>query len=163
MKNTFKMLRLNYLAVSDKVINPLFIVLLLSCTNVSLPAVNYSETLIPGADRIILTGEYSEETFKELAQHLTSKGFVISEANSEIGIISTELKQFSKGLTVFELRISASIFNDKISFVGTTSAGSSEYTVVNKGMSGSPNKLSFDKLDEIVESFPHIAKGFARG
>lgn len=98
-----------------------------------------------------------EDLYKTLAQHLIDQGYALDKTDKDLGLISTERKA-AKGS--IELRIFASIRRNEIRFTGKQfliGFDKSESDIVNFGMKGSMNKITFNELHRVAKSMPNIA------
>lgn len=137
--------------------------MLASCATSKLPPLQNSQVLIPEADRIILKGEYGDDIYKETGQYLTDLGFIIESSDKDLGTIQTDMKNFTKGIWQYNVRVNVSIRNGEVHFYGNTSNPmSGESEIENRGGNNSQMKNSFLKLEEIAKGFPHTAITYSR-
>lgn len=115
-----------------------------------------------GAEGITLKTNLPDSViFKKTASFLISKDYVLDKEDTSRGIIVTDHKS-SSGL--LSMRILATVKEGNATFKGQWSAQAMGYSFTNepvrfKGMVGSNEKKSFQKLNDLIVSFARTIEG----
>ncbi|WP_026629870.1 hypothetical protein [Dyadobacter alkalitolerans] len=97
------------------------------------------------------------DVYRALARHLIDQGYALAKTDKELGLINTERKAVKGSI---ELRILTSIRRKEVHFTGKhflSRFDKSESDIVNFGMRGSLNKITFNELDKVAKSLPNVS------
>ncbi|MEX0720585.1 MAG: hypothetical protein WD059_07945 [Balneolaceae bacterium] len=140
--------------------------LLISCAT-TLPPAGPTNEMIDGADKILLNvEETAEEAYQHFAQHLSDYGFGFENTDKDLMIIKTDIQDYGNALNSYAFSMNISIssrYKTTIQVTGNGNMGiGTDFEVENKKSLGSNVKLMWEKMHEIVSSYPHQEISYAR-
>jgi hypothetical protein len=146
----------------------IFLPLLFIGCATTLPPAGPTDEIIDRADKILLiVDETPNEAYKHFAQHLSSNGFGFDHTDETLKILTTNLKPERNSTYYYRINASIQSKNDETSIIITgkvkfssfyssmIGSGSDELEIENRGQKKSLFKLSWNKMHELANSYPH--------
>ena len=109
----------------------------------------------------LTTGLSYEENFTLVGKKLVALGFLLEQVQKDFGYITADAKNLSKMDLTFKLKVIVEENRIKISGNYNMPRLDNNYDVIfNKGMKGSPMKVSFEEMLNIALKIPHSEVNF---
>lgn len=133
---------------------PVIFLIIISFSKISFGQELAKNGLPLNAKAIILDSDKNyEDLFWITSKVLFDQEYEIKQANKDIGIIQTELKNVKGG---WYLRLSLSVSEGFVKILGYTKVLRDDNDqVINYGMKGSLNLMAFDEMSRIANAIPN--------
>ena len=136
--------------------------LLAGCASSNLPPAEPSPQEMDRADRVIIVPASTDSLYARLGDYLKKEGFNIINSDPEEKDIQTGFTQFTRGIMGYTIKLNTTISDSTVHFFGRVKSGRGSSEIENRGMWGSPIKVSWEKLQELATGFPNRAVYYSR-